>query len=75
MGTNIVILNWQSPLWERDYELVKRSGRDEPIWVVIYIYLETIQEFSLYSYFYLKLAKSRCFSYYLLSFFFNKIRE
>jgi hypothetical protein len=25
---NIVILNWQRPLWEGDQEVVKRSGRD-----------------------------------------------
>jgi hypothetical protein len=36
---------------------VKRSGRDEPIWVVIYITMETTQGISLYSYPYLKLAK------------------
>jgi hypothetical protein len=34
-GVNIVILNWQRPLWEEDQEIVKRSGRDEPMWVVI----------------------------------------
>jgi hypothetical protein len=54
------------PLWERDYEVVKRSGRDKPIWVVIHICMETTQEISLYSYLYLKLAKTPCFSYYLL---------
>jgi hypothetical protein len=51
---------------------VKRSGRDEPIWVVIHIYAwKKTQGISLY----LKLAKTPCFSYYLLSFFFYKIRE
>jgi hypothetical protein len=30
-GANIVILNWQRPLWEGDPEVVKRSGRDEPM--------------------------------------------
>jgi hypothetical protein len=29
---------------------VKRSGRDEPIWVVIHICMETTQGVSLYSY-------------------------
>jgi hypothetical protein len=48
---------------------VKRSGRDEPIWVVIHICMETTQS-SLYSYLYLKLAKKPCFS-----FFFYKIGE
>jgi hypothetical protein len=30
-GVNIVILNWQRPLWEGDQEVAKRSGRDEPM--------------------------------------------
>jgi hypothetical protein len=30
---NKVILNWQRALWEGDQELVKRSGRDEPMWI------------------------------------------
>jgi hypothetical protein len=42
--------------------LQKRTGRDEPIWVVIHIYMETTQGISLYSYLYLKLAKALCFS-------------
>jgi hypothetical protein len=41
---------------------VKRSGRDEPILVVIHKYMETTQGLSLYSYPYLKLAKPPCFS-------------
>jgi hypothetical protein len=36
---------------------VKRSGRDEPIWVVIHMYMETTQGISMYSYLHLKLAK------------------
>jgi hypothetical protein len=54
---------------------VKRSGRDEPIWVVIYKCMKTTQKVSLQSYPYLKLPKPPCFSYYLLCFYFNKIRE
>jgi hypothetical protein len=54
---------------------VKRSGRDEPMWVVIHKCMETTQRISLYSYLYLKLAKTPCFSYYHLCFFFNKIGE
>jgi hypothetical protein len=54
---------------------VKRSGGDEPIWVVIHICMETTQRTSLYSYLYLKLAKTPHFSYYLLCFLFKKIRE
>jgi hypothetical protein len=50
---------------------VKRTGRDEPIWVVIHICLETTQGIFLH----LELAKMPCFSYYLLSVFFYKIRE
>jgi hypothetical protein len=30
---NKVILNWQRPLWEGEQEVVKRSGRDEPMQV------------------------------------------
>jgi hypothetical protein len=54
---------------------VKRSGRDEPIWVVIYICMEETQGISLYSYLYLKLAKTPYFSFYPSWFFFYKIRE
>jgi hypothetical protein len=50
---NIVIINWQRPLWKRDQEVVKRSGRDEPIWVVVHMCMETTQGISLYSYLYL----------------------
>jgi hypothetical protein len=54
---------------------VKRSGRDEAIWVVIPMYKEPMLGISLYSYLYLKLAKMLCLSYYLLCFLFNKIEE
>jgi hypothetical protein len=40
-----------------------------------YIYIETTQGNSLCSYLYLKLAKMKCFSFYLLCFFFKKIGE
>jgi hypothetical protein len=53
---------------------VKRSGRDEPIWIAIQKCMET-PGISLYSYLYLKLAKTLRLSYYLLCFLFNKIRE
>jgi hypothetical protein len=52
---------------------VKRTGRDEPIGVVIHICMETTQGNSLCSYLYLKPAKTLCF--YFLCFFFYKIRE
>jgi hypothetical protein len=54
---------------------VKRSGRDEPMWVAIHKFMEAILGISLYSYLYSKLAKMICVSYYLLCFLFNKIRE
>jgi hypothetical protein len=55
---------------------VKRSGRDEPLQVVIHICMEKTQGISLYSYLYLKLTKITCFSYYFYGFFsFYKIRE
>jgi hypothetical protein len=66
---NIVMLNRQRPLWEGDWEVVKSYGRDEPIWVVICIFMETTQGISLNNYLYLELAKMPCISYYL-SFFY-----
>jgi hypothetical protein len=51
---SIIILNWQWPLWEGDQEVVKRSSRDEPMWVVTHL-LTTL------SYVYLKLAKTLFF--------------
>jgi hypothetical protein len=54
---------------------VKRSGRDEPIWVAIHKCMEATLGIFLYSYLHLKLAKMLCLSYYLLCFLFNKIRE
>jgi hypothetical protein len=70
-----VILTWQRPLWEGDQEVVKRSGRNEPMWIAIHICVETMLGISLYSYLYLKLAKAMCLSYYHLCFLFNKIGE
>jgi hypothetical protein len=40
---------------------VKKSGRDEPNWVVIHLFMETIQVISLYNCLYLKLAKTLFF--------------
>jgi hypothetical protein len=54
---------------------VKRSGRDESMWVAIHKYMEAMLGISLYSYLYLKLAKMPCFSYYVLNFLFNKIGD
>jgi hypothetical protein len=72
---NIVILNWQRPLWEGDQEVVKRAGRDEPIWVTILTCMEAMLGISLHSHLYPKLAKTLYLSYYLLCFLFNKIKE
>jgi hypothetical protein len=58
---------------EGDQEIVKRSGRDEPVWIVKHKCKET--RISLHSYLYLKLAKMLCLSYYLFCFLFNKIGE
>jgi hypothetical protein len=54
---------------------VKRSGGDEPIWIAIHKCMEATLGISLYSYLYLKVAKTLCLSYYILCFLFNKIRE
>jgi hypothetical protein len=54
---------------------VKRFGKDELVWVGIHKCMEAMLGISLYSYLYLKVAKTLCLSYYLLHFFFNKIRE
>jgi hypothetical protein len=53
---------------------VKRSGRDEPMWVLIHMCLEVMLEIYC-SYPYLKLATVLCVSYYFLCFLFNKLRE
>jgi hypothetical protein len=71
----VVILICQRPLCEGDQEAVKRSGRDEPMWVVIHMCMEAMLGISLYSYLYLKLAKMLCLSYYLFCFLFNKTGE
>jgi hypothetical protein len=54
--------------------VVKSSGRYKPMWVSIHKCMEAMPGISLYSYLYLKLAKTLCL-YYLLCFLFNKIRE
>jgi hypothetical protein len=54
---------------------VKRSGRDESIQVVIYMCMEAMLGISLYSYSYLKRAKTLRLSYYCLCLLFNKIGE
>jgi hypothetical protein len=70
-----IILNWQRSLCEGDQEIVKRTGRDEPLWVAIHKCMETMLGISLYSYLYLKLTITLFLSHYLLCFLFYKIRE
>jgi hypothetical protein len=67
--------NLHRPLWEGDWGVVKKSGRDEPIWVVTYICLETTQGISLHSYLHLKLAKMSHFFLLFLCFFSSKKSE
>jgi hypothetical protein len=43
---NKTILNWQKPLWEGDQEVVKKCGKDEPIWVVINVHGNNARNFS-----------------------------
>jgi hypothetical protein len=54
---------------------VKRSGRDEPIWVVIHMCMKAMLGISLYSYLYLKLAKMLYLSYYHLCFSLTKLEK
>jgi hypothetical protein len=53
----------------------KRSGRKEAMWVAIHKCVDAMTGISLYSYHYLILAKTLCFSYYLICFLLNKIEE
>jgi hypothetical protein len=62
-------------LREGDWQVVKRSGRDKQIWVVIHMCMQAMLGISLYSYPYLKLAKMLCLSYYCLCLLFNKTGE
>jgi hypothetical protein len=48
-GDNTVTLKWQKSIWEGDWEVVKRSGRDELIQVVIHLCMEAMLGISLYS--------------------------
>jgi hypothetical protein len=59
---------------EGDWEVVKRSGRDESIQVVIYLCMEAMLGISV-SLSLSQLAKMLCLSYYCLCLLFNKIGE
>jgi hypothetical protein len=52
-GDNTVTLKGQSSIREGDWEVVKRSGGDESIRVVIHLCMETMLGISIYSYPYL----------------------
>jgi hypothetical protein len=51
---------------------VKRSGRDEPMWIVIYKCMEATLGISLYSYLYLKVAK--CIVFVIISYVFSSTK-
>jgi hypothetical protein len=53
---------------------VKRSGRDEPVWVAVHECMEAMLGISLYSCLYLTLAKNDVFLV-ISCFLFNKIGE
>jgi hypothetical protein len=65
---NKIILNLQRPLWVGGQEVMKRCGRNEPMWIAIHKCMEAMLGISLYSYLYPKLTKTICLSYYLLFF-------
>jgi hypothetical protein len=72
-GVNIVILNWQRPLWEGDQEVVKRQGRNEPMWVAIHTCMEAMLGNSLYSCLYLKLPK--CYVFLIISYVLSSTKQ
>jgi hypothetical protein len=65
----------QRSIWEGDREVVKRSGRDESIQVVIHLCMEAILGISLEIATLIQLAKMLCLSYYCLCLLFNKTGE
>jgi hypothetical protein len=71
----MVTIKQQRSIWDGDWEVVKRSGRDESVRVVIHLCMEAMLGISLYSYPYLKLAKTLCLSYYCLCLLLKKIGE
>jgi hypothetical protein len=52
---------------------VKRSGRDEPVWVSIHMCMEAMLGISLYSYLYLKIAK--CYVILAISYIFSSTKS
>jgi hypothetical protein len=53
--------------------MVKSSGRDEPIQVVIHMCMEATLGISLYSYLYLKLAK--CYAFLIICYVFSSTKS
>jgi hypothetical protein len=60
---------------EGDREVVKRSGRDESIQVVIHLYMEAMLGISLYSYSYLNYQKRFVFLIIAYVFFSTKLEK
>jgi hypothetical protein len=60
---------------EGDQKVVKRSDRDEPMWVAIHMFMEAMLGISLYSYVYLKLAKCYVFLTIAYAFFSTKLEN
>jgi hypothetical protein len=54
---------------------VKRSGEDEPVGVAMYMFMEATLRISLYSYLYLKLAKTPCLLIIAYVFFSTKLEN
>jgi hypothetical protein len=72
---NTVTLKRQRSIWEGDLEVVKRSGRDESIWVVIHLCMEVMLGISLYSYPYLHKQKHFVFLIIAYVFFLTKLEK
>jgi hypothetical protein len=71
-GANTVTLKQQRSIREGDQELVKRSGRDESIRVVIHLCMEAMLGTSLHSYPYLN--KQRCFVFLITAYVFSSTK-
>jgi hypothetical protein len=70
-GANIVTLKQKRSLWE----VLKRSGRDESIQILMHMYMEAMLGISLYSYPDLKLAKLLYLSHFCLCLLFKKLEK
>jgi hypothetical protein len=59
---------------ERGLGSIKRLGRDEPMWIAIHKCMEAMLGISLYSYLYLKLAKTPYF-FLIMSYVFSSTKS